>query len=184
MRDGEPRDRGRAHDIGRAAERLHCQGPRHRGGKHGRGIREGVDANNELKRVEGAGKRRGEGGRYGARGAAADEHAKILPAQIEPDAGAGRDRRADLGEARLQPHRGAAAVGDQRLPRDQVRRATRASRRAARWPRSDRRSRARPSRAARCAKAPMTRPPRPSAANAVSAETSALGERRSSNAMP
>ena len=112
-------DRRRDDDIGSAEQRLRGQGRRERGGEDRAGVDERVGADDQLRRVEGAGERRAERRRDRAAGAAADQDAQVLAAQPQRDADARSDGPADLRIARFEPDRGAAAVGDHRLHADE-----------------------------------------------------------------
>ena len=115
MAERQRRDRRGDDDVGRAEQRLGGQGRRERGGENRAGVGERIGADDQLRRVEGAGERRAERRRDRAAGAAADQQAQILAAQPQRQADARSDGAADLGVARFEPDRGAAAVGDHRL---------------------------------------------------------------------
>ncbi len=103
-------------------QRLEVGDPGHQRRRQGRGhhrgdVGDGIGADDDLEGVEGAGQRRAERRGDGGARPGADEGAQVAAAQVERLTGQGRRRAAHLGVARLQPHRGAEAVGDDGLQR-------------------------------------------------------------------
>ena len=76
---------------------------------------DGIGADNQFERIEGPGQRRVKGAGDRRRRAAADQQAHVVAAHPEGVPGAGGEGGADLGIRRLQPDRGADAVGDDGL---------------------------------------------------------------------
>ena len=110
---------GRADDVGRADDGLRGQSGHERGGEDGPDVGKRIGADDELESVEGSCQRRAERRCDRPAGPAADEHAQILPAQVEIHSHARGDAGADLRVARLKADRGAATVGHDRLPGDE-----------------------------------------------------------------
>ena len=104
-------DDGRAHH----AERLRRQIAEQRRRQHRRHMGNGIDADDQLEGIEGAGQRRMEGGGDAACRAASHQHPQVRAAQAELLADGGGDAGAPLGIARLHADRGAEAVADHRL---------------------------------------------------------------------
>ena len=90
------------------------------GGGHHRGdVGDAVGADDDLEGVEGAGERGAEGRRDPRPRSGAHEGAQIAAPQVERAAGERGQGPAQLGVGRLQPHRGAEAVGDDALDADE-----------------------------------------------------------------
>ncbi len=113
----------RAERLRRHAVDLLARGARHQGagqgrGRHRRHARDGVGPDDDLEGVEGAGQGRAEGRGDGRPGSGPHQQAQVRAPQVQPHPEPRGDRPAHLGVGRLQPHRGAEAVGDQGLQRD------------------------------------------------------------------
>ncbi len=115
MTDGQRRDGRRDDDIGGAAQRLDDQGRGERGGENRAGVGERISADDQFRRIEGAGERRAKRRRDRPAGAATHQDAQVLAAQLQRQADARGDGGADLRIARFEPDRRAAAVGDHGL---------------------------------------------------------------------
>src|SRR6516165_607468 len=72
-----------------------------------------IGADDQLEGVKSARERGIEGGRDRPRGAATDEGADVIAAQVEPSAEARRERGAELRVGCFEPDRGAEPAGEQ-----------------------------------------------------------------------